>query len=557
MIALRQAELGMVDEGYWAQSSLSLNLELARTLTLGPVPVSAIPNEAALRGLLVSAPEPLGAARAGAARDELSAYLWLTLACGPLGVSTATAPDRVEAVGTLAETALVLYKEASGCSPPDTTTLEALLNGDPRFKEVHYFLGNAALAARPRQAAPRVEPDLNRADRHFRLAYEWRPFWPGITLPIAHLAMTAEDFPRALEFYDKTLQMLPAHPDGMLGRIRALTYLGRHEEALAGTEALLANLRLRGEARYWRAFNETQLDRTSEAWNDIEQAGKVLFNIDVPKLAGIIAIKQRQLDVARRKLEEAQLRHKRSQASPPDCDIGFYLQTVLSEQGEWGPAAREASSAAECFDAEAVRLTGGIERLQDSDQPAERTARQVARREQQILSGTRRSANARFNAAAANFNLQHKDEARRLAEDAHGRSVFRGARPGDRRQDPAVTWPVLGLSPWGLTHDGGARSPAPEHLGHRAVPPHQQARHEEHERRKPHDRPRNTTRVAPERPEVQPEHVPLETDAERQVAMIVSANDLRALRIDVHDVVALRAPVLGQQLVQGVRDLGP
>ena len=427
LIALRQSELGMMDEGYWAQTSLSLTLELVRTLTLGPVPASAIPNEAALRGLLVSAPEPLGMARTAAARDELSAYLWLALACGPLGASSAAAPDRVEVVGPFAETALVIYKEASGCSPPDATTLEALLNGDPRFKEVHYFLGNAALAARARGAATEIEPDLDRADRHYRLAYEWRPFWPGITLPIAHLAMTAEDFPRALEFYDKTLQMLPSHPDGTLGRVRALTYLGRHEEAITGTETLLASARLRGDARYWRAFNETQLDRTNEAWSDIELAGKVLFNVDVPKLAGIIAIKRRELDVARRKLEEAQLRHQRSRAVPPDCDIGFYLQTVLSEQGDWQAAAQEAATAGQCFEAEVIRLSGEIEHLQASDLPDDRKARQIARREQQLLSGTRRGANARFNAAAANFNLQRKEEARRLAETLVNDRIF-GAR---------------------------------------------------------------------------------------------------------------------------------
>jgi tetratricopeptide (TPR) repeat protein len=417
----------MVDEGYWTHTSLSLPLELARTLTLGPVPVSAIPNEKALRELLVATPEPLGAARAVASRDELSAYLWLTLVCGPLGVSSAAKPDRAEAVGELAETALVIYKEASGCSPPNATTLEALLNGDPRFMEVHYFLGNAALATRGRGGAPDVEPDLDLADRHFRLAYEWRPFWPGLTLPMAHLAMTAEDFPRALEFYEATLQMLPSYPEATLGRVRALTYLGRHEEAILGTAGLLANTRLRGEARYWRAFNETQLDRVNDAWNDVEQAGKVLLNVEVPKLAGVIAIRRREFEVARGKLEEAQLRQVRLKAFPQDCDIGFYLQTVLSEQRDWQAAAREAASAGECFDAEAIRLAGEIEHLKALDAPAERKARQIARREQQLLSGARRTANARYNAAAANFNLQRKEEARRLAETLVNDQIF-GAR---------------------------------------------------------------------------------------------------------------------------------
>jgi tetratricopeptide (TPR) repeat protein len=322
----------------------------------------------------------------------------------------------LSAVGDgLSDTQLIIYKEASGCPIPDTTTMQALLNGDARLKEAHYFLGNAALSPRPRAGVPLAEPNYELADDHFRQAYEWRPNWPGLTLPMGSLAMSVEDFPRALEFYEKTLSMVPGLPDGLLGRVRALTYLGRHEEAIQATEPLLELPRSQGDARYWRALNETQLDRTEEAWADIERAGQLLVNVDVPKLAGIIAIRRKQFEVARMKLQEARQRQTDWRIIPPDCDIGFYLQTVLSEQEEWQTAAREAVEAAGCFEAEGSRLLREIDRLAASDLPEERKTRQLARREQQLRNTMRRNANARFNAAVAYFNLQRRDEALHLA----------------------------------------------------------------------------------------------------------------------------------------------
>src|SRR5438093_928790 len=81
--------------------------------------------------------------------------------------------------------------------------LQTMLDRDPRFVEIHYVLGIRALT---RQLRPGVfGPDLDEADRQYRAAYEWRQNWPSLTVAIAHLALTEEDFPRALEFFDRTL----------------------------------------------------------------------------------------------------------------------------------------------------------------------------------------------------------------------------------------------------------------------------------------------------------------------------------------------------------------
>src|SRR5204863_446924 len=82
----------------------------------------------------------------------------------------------------------------------------------------------------------------------------------------------------------------------LLGRIRALTYLGRNEDAIATTDLLIALGWYVGDARYWRALNESELERNDEAWTDVEAAAKLLVNADVPKLAGLIAYRRHQLD---------------------------------------------------------------------------------------------------------------------------------------------------------------------------------------------------------------------------------------------------------------------
>ena len=92
------------------------------------------------------------------------------------------------------------FKEAATCARGSSAPLQRILDRQPRFQEVHYFLGLSALRGQPAPGAPGGLPDLEGADRHFASAYEWRQDWPALTLAIANLALTAEDFERALAF---------------------------------------------------------------------------------------------------------------------------------------------------------------------------------------------------------------------------------------------------------------------------------------------------------------------------------------------------------------------
>ncbi len=300
---------------------------------------------------------------------------------------------------------LIAYKLATACGLAATEPAEALLALEPRFGEMNYHLGLFAYGVQGQK-----EPDLEAADEYLRIAYEWRQDWPALALAIGNVAMTAEDFPRAYEFYSRTLALSPEDPEALAGTIRALTYDDRHDEAIAAADRLIATGNNPGDAYYWRALNYARLKDDERAWSDVERAAGALANADVPKLAGIIAINRRDYMVARSRLEMARARRR------ADCETAFYLQSVLAGQRDWDAAARVAAEAGACFEAEEQQLRQELDVARTAPMAEDRRERQIARREQQLASDARMRATSWFNAAVANYNLARMTEARRFAE---------------------------------------------------------------------------------------------------------------------------------------------
>jgi hypothetical protein len=165
-----------------------------------------------------------------------------------------------------------------------------------------------------------------------------------------------------------------------------------------------------GDARYWRAVNEVELNRDDEAWEDIELADKHLINGEVPKLAGVIAYRRKQVDVAKSKFELS-LRRDRF-----DCETRYYLGVVLGDMRTWEDAAPTLIAAAGCFEKTESRLNTEIANIRASTQPLERQTRQIKRREDEIASNRRRIATAWYNTAVSYFSLSRMEEARSFAE---------------------------------------------------------------------------------------------------------------------------------------------
>jgi tetratricopeptide (TPR) repeat protein len=426
LVAIREHELGLLDSGHLTRARQTLlaspslpamfasHVDLADVLVAGPSgPQRRVTLESQTLALVRLSENQLRWAqqlRAVMPSDHTSAYLWLALACGIYATAIPEHADRSTVVGDTLRVPMVAFKNAIACPLNRMTALKSLIDREPRFLEAHYFLGLAALAGQSAVGGPGVAPDLEAADAEFRAAYEWRADWPSLTLAIANLALTFEDFDRAYDFYQRSLTLVPGHADALLGKIRALTYLERHDEAVAAADEMIAIGVNPGEARYWRALNLEQLGRHDDAWEEIERADKLLVNADVPKLAGIISVNRRQIEVARQRLELALKRR------PTDCQASYYLQIVDAELRDWNATSLVAAATAACFDTEEANLRREIESLQASKLPPQRRDRQVARREATIAGNARMRATAWFNAAAASYNLGRKDDARSFAE---------------------------------------------------------------------------------------------------------------------------------------------
>jgi tetratricopeptide (TPR) repeat protein len=414
LVAIRERELGTEDTGALMharelaasspplEASLSPLFDIVETLS----PRSAGNSQLASDAQLDAAQRAYrnrdawtASLRQRADDEPLEAYLWLGFNCTYAAPRSDDVDALLDAIPSWRDAPLLRFRAAS-CGGLKVPALEELLEQDPRFVEISYYLGLDAI----------LGGALDKADEQLSRAYTWQPRWPVVTSALASVALTAEDFERAADFYGQTLSLVPDQADAWLGKVRALTYLGRYADALEATDRLLALQHWYvGDARYWRALNELQLDRLDGAWDDIQQADKLVSNADVPKLAGMIAMRRGDLILARERFELAHARN------PADCDTDFDLGAVRSEQRAWEPAIDAFDAGVRCFAEARQRLEGEIASLRTSTMAPARRDRQIARREQQMAADARSVATSRFDLTVATFNLARYPEARENA----------------------------------------------------------------------------------------------------------------------------------------------
>jgi tetratricopeptide (TPR) repeat protein len=415
LLAARERELGTEDSGYLRRAhELVATNDTAYQQTL--VPLLEITDTLLTRNAARQIGDEIELARmqtanrnrdawterlrAHADEDPLTAYLWLAFNCTYVPAGQLNIEGWLGQLPVWRESPLIKFKAAT-CGSFNTAALQSLLKGDGRFIELNYYLGlSTTLRGR-----------LNESVDHLEKAYTWRPRWPAVTTSLGNTNLTMEEFDQAVTYFDRTLAVVAAHPDALLGKIKALTYAGRYADALATVDQLLALERWYiGDARYWRAYNEMQLARNDDAWADVELAGKLLINAAVPKLAGLIAYRRKQIDVARAKFEESRRR------DPNDCETGFYLGVVLAEQSVWDRTASVLVETGKCLEGWESDYNAEIERLRVSNDSPTRVQRQILRRQMQIADGRRKMATSWFNVAVAYYQLARKDDARQYAE---------------------------------------------------------------------------------------------------------------------------------------------
>lgn len=417
LLELRQRELGMADDGYGqrARELIGERLDLQAAFAPHRYTIESIPRRLArfnlatgpdalkrMQDLRAGFPALVEERRAGADADPLAAYGWLAFYCTHSGsredpsISTLHGP-----LVQLRDAPIVAYRTAT-CFGPEVEPLTALLERQPRFIEITHWLAEAAIG----------RTQIEEAERLFTIAFKWRPLWPAVTAALGNVAFAFEENERALEFFDRTLALVPDHPEALIGRIKALSLLGRSKEAFAAIDAILAaDTRVSpGEAFYWRAWNFTQVSDLDMAWVAIEEANKLWVNSEVLKLGGIIAYRRLQRPAARERFEAAY------KLVPEDCETSYLLGNVHAEMRDWPLTSTVFARTATCIESARDGLRKEIAAIEASTWDPERKKRQIARREAQIAGAARMLVTSWFNIAVSNFNLGSREEARRYAE---------------------------------------------------------------------------------------------------------------------------------------------
>lgn len=423
LAALREKELGIPPDATLARARALARLAEAEGAALRrrAKPVAAAPAEGSPDALIELAqlapgeasgldpesarPTSAGRARLRALRAMLDAetrptllttYLALMIDCDSFQTRQKIAADAVPARHR--DAAMLRFRLAACGVGGGARAMRAIRDADPRWRETTFFEGRAALGMRP--------PNLRAALDLFAEAHAALPRSAAVLLALAHAQRAYSELEAAIASYDGVIAMVPTIREALLGRTIALTYLKRHDEAVASATRMIdLGTWLLPDAYYWRAWNRYALKQLEEAWTDAEHALKLSANTAVYTLAGVIAYERQLLDTAKDMFLRA------TQMDQTNCDAQSYLGLVHAAQDMWPAATPVFSTAMSCFiqaAAQARRELAELER--PSDDPVY-TGRLAADRRKAIEDADRKAAEAAYNAAQGFLRADKRPEA--------------------------------------------------------------------------------------------------------------------------------------------------
>jgi len=270
----------------------------------------------------------------GPLRAPVGQYLALALDCSyPARARQGQKPFEAPATAP----PLVRYRWAI-CYTPEENTLKGVRTEVPRFVETSYFLARRAVA---------IAKDQGPGDARALLAdvYARFPTSPSVTYLDGNFNQLIGDCKKALARFDETVALRPTHENGWLGRTECLSYLGRHDEAIAAATHMLEIDAKPAEALYWRAWNWRELHHLETARQDIEAAKHLGFQADVYRLAGMIEHDQDDLDPAEADLQSV----LHAIGGSEDCVAHWYLGLVYMKKTRWMDSGAAFDGAYHCY----------------------------------------------------------------------------------------------------------------------------------------------------------------------------------------------------------------
>lgn len=283
-------------------------------------------------------------------------------------------------------------------------SLEKLLQDEPAFYEVYYFLGSRAFQL----------GSLITAENNLLKAYEHFPQAVSILVSLGSVYFAFEELEKSLEFCEKTLEIAPAHRDGLLGKAMCLSYLGRHKEAIQICDTMLRlGKYYLGESHYWLAWNQNELEEYESAWKNIEASKKYLIGHgQVLFLAGLIAFNQNRLDEAEKNLLEA---YKQDASNG---DPAYYLGKIRAIQEDWLNSGAYFEMASGNYGRKEELVQKQIDEIQNSSLSEERKNRYLSKKKALLRKTELTKATSWYNAAAGYYNAGMGEKAIQLAQKA-------------------------------------------------------------------------------------------------------------------------------------------
>jgi tetratricopeptide (TPR) repeat protein len=417
LIAIREKELGIPAETAMARArrlvlpARRLVLDAAE-LILGDI-TSLTPEQRPIgRTRLPLQPEnPTRRALDAAPDTDLAAqYVALSIDCEQLRLM-----EKVD-VGALATKFAgvpLLQFRLSTCMRAGTPNIATLRQVNPRWTDTLYWEGRRELAS-PGGRAIDIPKVLD-------LYAQGRKAFPAsvlLTLEWANTNLLAEDFDAALSGFDHVLATQATHRDALNGRMQSLSYLMRHEDAVAAATRLLdLGTWHIADANYWRAWNRYHLKQYDAAWQDVENATKGLSNARVYMLAGLIAYARQDPPIAVARFDRAY------EIDSSTCDAEWMSGLVSIDQSDLAIAAPKFTRAMSCFVSAASGLrqdrTARESAIQHRGTPASvREQAQLDRLLRDADTADEKSAQSAYNGAQCYARIGRKSEALNLIDVA-------------------------------------------------------------------------------------------------------------------------------------------
>jgi tetratricopeptide (TPR) repeat protein len=272
----------------------------------------------------------------------------------------------------------------------------SLREQDARWLDALVYEGRAELSRRP-------AADVAKAVEFFASAHAAFPSSLAITLALGNAQNALSEYDAALLNFDAVLAQTPTHREAGLGRTMSLSYLSRHEEAIAEATRLIGlGTWLIGDAYYWRAWNRFQLKELDTAWADIEEASKLNVDTSVFTLAGFIAYARKELEVAVNRFDRA------FALDPTNCEAVWTAGLVHVDQQAWGDAAPKFSRGMTCFASAAAQAESEIAETEKATYAEALKARRIAAAQKRVETSRFRGAQSALNAAQCYLRLGQK-----------------------------------------------------------------------------------------------------------------------------------------------------